>query len=75
MALLPGFSPGYQKLYMTLNTVLWSVLGTTLATIISRVTYGLRRQVAEANELGQYCWRRRSAAAGWARSGGRATAC
>ncbi|HEY9015427.1 MAG TPA: serine/threonine-protein kinase [Gemmatimonadales bacterium] len=53
-ALLPGFSPAYQKQYMTLNTVLWSVLGTTLATITSRVTYGLRRQVAEANELGQY---------------------
>ena len=53
-ALLPGFSEGYQKQYMTLNTVLWSVLGTTLATITSRVTYGLRRQVAEANELGQY---------------------
>jgi eukaryotic-like serine/threonine-protein kinase len=52
--LLPGFSPGYQKQYMTLNTVLWSVLGVTLATISSRVTYGLRRQVAEANELGQY---------------------
>jgi eukaryotic-like serine/threonine-protein kinase len=51
---LPGFSPGYQKLHMTLNTVLWSVLGTTLATIISRVLYGLRRQVAEASELGQY---------------------
>jgi hypothetical protein len=53
-ALLPGFTEGYQKQYMTLNTVLWSVLGTTLATITSRVTYGLRRQVAEANELGQY---------------------
>src|SRR4051812_10396121 len=53
-ALLPGFSESYQKQYMTLNTVLWSVLGTTLATITSRVTYGLRKQVAEANELGQY---------------------
>jgi eukaryotic-like serine/threonine-protein kinase len=53
-ALLPGFTPSYQKQYMTLNTVLWSVLGTTLATITSRVTYGLRKQVAEANELGQY---------------------
>jgi serine/threonine-protein kinase len=53
-ALLPGFTEAYQKQYMTLNTVLWSILGTTLATIISRVTYGLRQQVAEANELGQY---------------------
>ncbi|HEX3235009.1 MAG TPA: serine/threonine-protein kinase [Gemmatimonadales bacterium] len=53
-AFLPGFSPAYQKLQMTLNTVLWSVLGTTLATIASRVLYGLRRQVAEASELGQY---------------------
>jgi eukaryotic-like serine/threonine-protein kinase len=53
-ALLRGFTPGYQKQYMTLNTILWSALGTTLATITSRVTYGLRRQVAEANELGQY---------------------
>jgi serine/threonine-protein kinase len=53
-ALLPGFTAGYQKQYMTLNTILWSVLGTTLATIISRVIYGLRQQVAEANELGQY---------------------
>jgi serine/threonine-protein kinase len=51
---LAGFTPDYQKQYMTLNTILWSVLGTTLATITSRVTYGLRRQVAEANELGQY---------------------
>jgi serine/threonine-protein kinase len=53
-AFLPGFSAGYQKLHMTLNTVLWSVLGVTLATVVSRVLYGLRRQVAEASELGQY---------------------
>ena len=53
-AILPGFSPAYQKFHMTLNTVLWSVLGTTLATVVSRVLYGLRRQVAEASELGQY---------------------
>jgi eukaryotic-like serine/threonine-protein kinase len=52
--LMAGFSPWYQKLHLTLNTILWSVLGTTLATVASRVTYGLRRQVAEASELGQY---------------------
>jgi eukaryotic-like serine/threonine-protein kinase len=51
---LPGFSPAYQKLQMSLNTVLWSILGTTLATIASRTLYGLRQQVAEASELGQY---------------------
>jgi serine/threonine-protein kinase len=53
-AFLPGFSPAYQKLQMTLNTVLWSILGATLATVASRVLYGLRQQVAEASELGQY---------------------
>jgi serine/threonine-protein kinase len=63
-ALLPGFTAGYQKQYMTLNTILWSVLGTTLATITSRVTYGLRRQVAEANELGQYVLEERIGAGG-----------
>ncbi|MGN6392549.1 MAG: serine/threonine-protein kinase [Gemmatimonadales bacterium] len=63
-ALLPGFTTGYQKQYMTLNTVLWSVLGTTLATIVSRIIYGLRRQVAEANELGQYLLEERIGAGG-----------
>jgi serine/threonine-protein kinase len=53
-AFLPGFSPAYQKLQMTINTVLWSILGTTLATVASRVLYGLRQQVAQASELGQY---------------------
>ena len=52
--LFPGFTPGYQKLHLTLNTILWGVLGTTLATVTSRVTYGLRQQVAEISELGQY---------------------
>jgi serine/threonine-protein kinase len=52
--LLPGFSLAYQKLHLVLNTVLWSILAITLATVTSRVTYGLRRQVAEVSELGQY---------------------
>jgi eukaryotic-like serine/threonine-protein kinase len=49
-----GMSPSFQKAHLILNTVLWSVLGTTLATVTSRVTYGLRQQVAEVSELGQY---------------------
>ena len=52
--LVPGFSPSYQKMHLVLETVLWSVLGIILATVTSRVTYGLRRQVAEVTELGQY---------------------
>ena len=52
--LFPGMSPSFQRMHLVLNTVLWSVLGTTLATVTSRVTYGLRQQVAEVSELGQY---------------------
>lgn len=48
------FSPEFQKTHLILNTVLWSVLGITLTTVTSRVTYGLRQQVAEVSELGQY---------------------
>jgi len=48
------FSPEFQKAHLILNTVLWSVLGITLTTVTSRVTYGLRQQVAEVSELGQY---------------------
>lgn len=73
-AFLPGFSPAYQKLQMTINTVLWSILGVTLATVASRVLYGLRRQVAEASELGQYLLEEHapSKAAGCAPGGGHA---
>jgi serine/threonine-protein kinase len=51
---LPGFTLGFQKLHMSLNTVLWSVLGVTVATVTSHVIYGLRKQIAEATEIGQY---------------------
>ncbi len=51
---MPGFTPGFQKLHLSLNTVLWSVLGVTVATLTSQVIYGLRQQVAEATDIGQY---------------------
>ena len=51
---MPGFTHEFMKLHMSLNTLLWYALGTTLSTVVSHVTYGLRRQVAEASEIGQY---------------------
>jgi serine/threonine-protein kinase len=51
---LPGYSAEYQKLHLIINTTLWSILGIVLATVTSRVIYGLRQQVVEASELGQY---------------------
>ena len=58
---------------MTLNTVLWGILGTTLATVTSRVTYGLRQQVAEASRSASKS-SEEDRRGGWARSGGRTTA-
>jgi serine/threonine-protein kinase len=49
-----GFSRSFVKFFLTVNTVAWGVLGVTLATVTSQVTYGLRRQVAEATDIGQY---------------------
>ncbi len=51
---IPGFTLEYQRLHLILDTTLWSILGTTLAAVTSRIIYGLRRQVAEVSELGQY---------------------
>jgi serine/threonine-protein kinase len=49
-----GFSPTFLKGFLVLNTAAWCVLGVTLATVTSQVTYGLRQQVAEATDIGQY---------------------
>ncbi len=46
-------TPAFQKLNMTLATALWVAAGAAIATVTSRVIYGLRQQVAEA-DIGQY---------------------
>jgi serine/threonine-protein kinase len=51
---LPGFSAGFPKLVTTVNALLWMGISTTLATVTSRTIYGLRQQVREASEIGQY---------------------
>ncbi|HEX6764799.1 MAG TPA: serine/threonine-protein kinase [Polyangiaceae bacterium] len=51
---MPGFAPAYLKMLVTLNALLWLIIATTLSTVTSRTIYGLRRQVKEAAEIGQY---------------------
>jgi len=48
------FSPGLIRIANTVGTGLWMILATTLSTVASRTIYGLRKQVAEAAEIGQY---------------------
>jgi serine/threonine-protein kinase len=51
---LPGFAPGFLKALVTVNALLWTIISTTLSTVTSRTIYGLRQQVKQATEIGQY---------------------
>jgi serine/threonine-protein kinase len=53
-ASLPFLSPAFAKMIVTLNALLWLILATLLSTFTSRTIYGLRQQVKEATEIGQY---------------------
>jgi serine/threonine-protein kinase len=53
-AALPGFTLGFLKLLISLNALLWMGIAVTLSTVTSRTIYGLRQQVKEASEIGQY---------------------
>jgi eukaryotic-like serine/threonine-protein kinase len=51
---MPGFAAGFPKLLTTVNALLWMSIATTLSTVTSKTIYGLRQQVREASEVGQY---------------------
>ncbi|MEO8180534.1 MAG: serine/threonine-protein kinase [Deltaproteobacteria bacterium] len=53
-AALPGFSPLLLKAVTSVNALLWSSIAVTLSTVTSHTIYGLRQQVKEAAEIGQY---------------------
>ena len=51
---LPGLALGLLKALISVNAFLWLVIATTLSTVTSRTIYGLRKQVKEAADIGQY---------------------
>jgi serine/threonine-protein kinase len=51
---LPGFAPAFLEAVIIVNALLWLVIAVTLSTVTSRTIYGLRQQVKEASEIGQY---------------------
>jgi eukaryotic-like serine/threonine-protein kinase len=53
-AKLPGFGPAFLKVLVSVNALLWMILAVTLSTVTSSTIYGLRQQVKEATEIGQY---------------------
>ncbi len=44
----------FLRIVPSVSTFLWLVIAVTLSTVASRTIYGLRRQVKEAAEIGQY---------------------
>jgi serine/threonine-protein kinase len=53
-AALPGFSPPFLHALISVNALLWLTIGVALSTVTSHTIYGLRQQVREASEIGQY---------------------
>src|SRR5262249_5779954 len=47
-------APGFLRLVNTVGTVLWMIIATTASTVASRTVCGLRKQVEDAAEIGQY---------------------
>jgi serine/threonine-protein kinase len=52
--MMGNFTVKYQELHLALNTLFWAILGVILTSFTSRTIYGLRKQIAEVTELGQY---------------------
>ena len=51
---LATFSATFTQLLLTLNAFLWMVISVSLSTVTSQTIYGLRQQLREAAEVGQY---------------------
>src|SRR5262249_6753410 len=51
---MPGLAPEFLKALISVNAFLWLVIAVTLSTVTSRTIYGLRQQVKEASDIGQY---------------------
>ncbi len=51
---MPGFAPIFLEALITVQALLWLIIATSLSTVTSRTIYGLRQQVREASEIGQY---------------------
>ena len=47
-------SADFLRIVPSVSTFLWLMIALTLSTVASRTIYGLRRQVKEASEVGQY---------------------
>jgi eukaryotic-like serine/threonine-protein kinase len=58
------FSPAFMRAMTWLNTALWLGIDVALATVTTRTIYGLRRQVKEAADVGQYALEERIGSGG-----------
>src|SRR5262249_13100178 len=62
--LMPGPAPGSSAIVL-ISALVWSLCALVLSTMTSAIIYGLRNEVREARQLGQYTLERKLGGGGW----------
>jgi serine/threonine-protein kinase len=70
-----GFAPGFLRFMVLVDALLWLTIAVVLSVVASRTIYGLRKQVRDASDIGQYTLEAKIGHGGMGEVWRRATGC